>query len=67
MIASSGEVGPTGPTGIGLVVPTTSKGIPGDLANTVAVDGGYLYVCVTDYTTGVADIWTKTTLTAGTW
>jgi hypothetical protein len=68
MIASSGDVGPTGPTGpTGGAVPASSVGLPGDMADMLAVGGGYLYVCVADYTVGGIDIWTKTTLTGGTW
>jgi hypothetical protein len=52
---------------IGASVPATSKGATGDKANMMAVGGGFLYVCITDYTTGSADIWTKTALTGGTW
>jgi hypothetical protein len=52
---------------IHVTVPSSSKGAPGDLENTTAVGGGFLYVCVANYTTGSADIWTKTTLTGGTW
>jgi hypothetical protein len=52
---------------IGATVPATSAGATGDKANMMAVGGGYLYVCVADYTVGGIDIWTKTTLTGGTW
>lgn len=47
--------------------PTSSKGSVGDKANMISVGGGFLYVCVADYTDGNADIWTKTTLTGGAW
>lgn len=52
---------------IGATVPSTSKGATGDKANMIAVGGGFLYVCSADYTTGSANIWTKTALTGGTW
>jgi hypothetical protein len=52
---------------LGATVPASSKGVAGDKANMMAVGGGFLYVCITDYTTGSVDIWTKTALTGGTW
>lgn len=52
---------------IGATVPATSKGAIGDKANMMAVGGGFLYVCITDYTTGSADIWSRTAITATTW
>jgi hypothetical protein len=47
--------------------PTTSKGVSGDLAGTIAADSTYFYYCTTDYTNGVADIWKRTAHGAGTW
>jgi hypothetical protein len=49
------------------LAPASSKGVAGDRASMIAVSGGYLYVCTADYTTGVADIWTRTALTTGAW
>jgi hypothetical protein len=49
------------------LAPASSKGVAGDRASMMAVAGGYLYVCTADYTTGVADIWTRTPLTTGAW
>jgi hypothetical protein len=49
------------------LAPASSKGVAGDRANMIAVSGNYLYTCNANYTTGVADIWTRTALTTGTW
>ena len=49
------------------LAPASSKGVAGDRNGMIAVAGGYLYVCTADYTTGAADIWTRTVLTTGTW
>jgi len=48
-------------------VPTSSKGVTGDLAGTIAADSTYFYYCTTDYTDGIADIWKRTAHGAGTW
>ena len=47
--------------------PTSSKGAAGDRVGMIAADGNYLYVCVADWTDGLADIWSRTAITAGTW
>jgi hypothetical protein len=49
------------------LAPASSKGVAGDRASMIAVAGGYLYVCTANYSDGVADIWTRTSLTTGTW
>lgn len=41
-----------------------NNGRPGDKAGMIAVDGSYIYVCTTNYTTGVALIWKRTALIA---
>lgn len=47
---------------IAAIVPATNKGVAGDKSGMIAVGGGFLYACTTDFTTGVASIWTKTAL-----
>ena len=37
--------------------PATAKGATGDLAGMIAYDSGFIYVCHTTWTDGVADIW----------
>jgi hypothetical protein len=49
------------------LAPASSKGVAGDRAGMIAATGSYLYVCTADYTNGVADIWSRTLLTASTW
>jgi hypothetical protein len=49
------------------LAPASSKGVAGDRAGMIAATGSYLYVCTADYTSGVADIWSRTLLTASTW
>lgn len=41
-------------------VPTTSKGIIGDMQGLIAVDSNNIYYCVANYTDGTNDIWVKT-------
>ena len=48
-------------------VPATSKGAIGDRVGMIAAGSGYLYVCTANYTTGVADIWSRTAIAASTW
>jgi hypothetical protein len=48
-------------------VPATSKGAAGDKLGMIAADASYLYVCTANYTTGVADIWSRTAIAASTW
>lgn len=40
-------------------VPTTAKGLTGDLAGMIAADATYTYFCYTDWIDGVADIWSR--------
>jgi hypothetical protein len=47
--------------------PASSKGVAGDRVGMIAVGANYLYVCTTNYTTGVADIWSRTAIAASTW
>lgn len=47
--------------------PATSKGAAGDTAGMLAVGNGYLYVCLSNWTTGSNDIWSRTAITASTW
>jgi hypothetical protein len=46
--------------------PASSKGVEGDRAGMIASGGGYLYVCLADWTNGSADIWSRTAVTAST-
>jgi hypothetical protein len=48
-------------------VPATSVGVSGDKVGMIAADASYFYVCTANYTTGVADIWSRTAITASTW
>jgi hypothetical protein len=66
----------TAPTYVGTIgagrviansVPANSKGAPGDRRGMIAADSNYLYVCTTDYTNGVSDIWSRTSIAASTW
>jgi len=66
----SGFSGYSGTVGIGFVspVPTTSKGLAGDLAGSTAIDSNYIYYCSTTWTNGIADIWSRTALSpVSTW
>jgi hypothetical protein len=47
--------------------PTTSKGAAGDRVGMLAAGAGYIYACTADWTNGVADIWSRTAITASTW
>lgn len=47
--------------------PPTSKGEPGDKAGVFAVDTGFFYYCVADYTTGTANIWKRVNWSVQTW
>ena len=49
------------------LAPVDSKGVAGDRAGMIAANGSYLYICTADYTTGVADIWSRTSISASTW
>jgi hypothetical protein len=50
------------------LVPANSTGAAGDAAGMIAVGGGYLYVCTANWASpGTADIWTRTSLTTGSW
>jgi hypothetical protein len=49
------------------LAPASSKGVEGDRAGMIATGGGYLYVCLADWTNGSADIWSRTAITASTW
>jgi len=48
-------------SGLGTVVrvgsPGTAKGVVGDLAGQIATNGTYVFLCHTNWTDGVADIW----------
>lgn len=46
--------------------PATSKGAAGDKAGMIAWDSNYIYVCITNYTDGVANIWKRSAI-SGTW
>ena len=48
-------------------VPDSSVGAPGDKMGEMTTDGTYLYVCSADYTDGLTDIWSRTSLTVGPW
>ena len=48
-------------------VPASSVGASGDKVGMIAADASYLYVCTANYTTGVADIWSRTAIAASTW
>ena len=47
--------------------PATSKGLEGDREGMIAADSNYLYVCVSDWTDGQADIWSRTAIATSTW
>lgn len=47
--------------------PLSSKGETGDRVGMIAATTDYLYVCTLDWTDGVADIWSRTAITASTW
>jgi hypothetical protein len=47
--------------------PTTSHGAIGDRVGMIAVSAGYLYICTANWTDGVADIWSRTAITATSW
>jgi hypothetical protein len=50
------------------LVPANSTGAAGDAAGSIAVGGGYLYVCTANWVSpGTANIWTRTLLTTGAW
>jgi hypothetical protein len=50
------------------LVPANSTGAAGDAAGSIAVGGGYLYVCTANWASpGTANIWTRTLLTTGAW
>ena len=73
----TGEIGPQGPQGepgvagsfkySSAAVPATHHGAPGDLKNDIRYDGTHLYVCVQDYTDGVAAIWKRINWASGNW
>lgn len=46
--------------------PTSSKGSAGDKKGDIFATASYIYVCMDDYTTGVADIWSRSSA-SGTW
>ena len=45
-----------------VTAPPTAKGLTGDTAGMVALDAGFIYVCHTTWTDGVADIWSRATV-----
>ena len=49
------------------LAPTTSHGAIGDRVGMIAVSAGYLYICTANWTDGVADIWSRTAITATSW
>jgi hypothetical protein len=49
------------------LAPATSKGAAGDQVGMIAVSAGYLYICTATWTNGVADIWSRTAISASTW
>jgi hypothetical protein len=62
-----GETGPTGATGPSqykTTVPTTNKGVTGDINGDFAVSGDDFYICNTNWTDGTANIWVKITGTS---
>lgn len=74
--SSDNRIKGTAPTYSGIIggekvvaksTPATSKGVEGDREGMIAADADYLYVCVADWTDGMADIWSRTAITASTW
>lgn len=51
---------------VGGTPPTTSRGRPGDKANTIAFDVNYLYYCFANYD-GTTDVWRRMPWQSGTW
>lgn len=47
--------------------PLTSKGQSGDLKGTIYATTNTMYICHTSYTNGTVDIWSRTSITGGTW
>ena len=48
-------------------VPTTSKGVLGDIQGMVAFDSTYMYYCALNYTDGINDIWKRVAWSNDTW
>jgi hypothetical protein len=48
-------------------VPTTSKGVAGDVKGMIVASATDLYYCFADYTNGSPDIWGKITFTSTSW
>lgn len=71
LIAAKGAQGETGPAGSFNyeegAVPPTHHGSVGDLKNDVRYDGTHLYICVEDYTDGIAIIWKRINWASGNW
>jgi hypothetical protein len=51
--------------GVVTTAPTSAKGKAGDVAGAVAFDDSYIYRCTAAYTDGIADIWTKASISFG--
>lgn len=47
--------------------PTSSKGDQGDVKGMVYADSSTIYVCYANYSTGLPDIWAKTSTVGSTW
>jgi hypothetical protein len=66
-----GEPGPQGPAGSFNyeegAVPPTHHGSVGDLKNDIRYDGTHLYICIEDYTDGIAIIWKRINWASGNW
>lgn len=48
-------------------VPATHYGVAGDLKNDIRYDDTHMYICVQDYTDGVAVIWKRINWASGNW
>jgi hypothetical protein len=59
--SASTVIGYTGSLGYSNV-PSSSKGVSGDIAGMVAADTNYLYVCTANWTNGSIDIWYRLTI-----
>jgi|688.fasta_scaffold00027_107 hypothetical protein len=52
---------------VGVSIPATSKGQPGNLQGMFAANSTFLYYCTSDYVDGVADIWKRSSWSGDTW
>jgi hypothetical protein len=51
--------------GVVTTAPTSAKGKAGDVAGAVAFEDSYIYRCTATYTDGIADIWTRASISFG--